>query len=83
MNELNSISPVSVFFPLFQNLSPNIKLNLFSKFFTTSSDSKFTIQLLYQLNQQTNTTQSEPNEILEKGVNIYSKPTKKTPERRK
>ena len=44
MNGLNSIRPVSLSFPLIQNLSPKIKLDLLSKFFITSSDSKSTIE---------------------------------------
>ena len=75
---LNSISPVSVSFPLIQNLSPKIKLNLLSKFFTTSSDSKSTIEPFNQITQQTNTYSKSTKEILEKGVNMFKVNNKDT-----
>ena len=52
-------------------LSPKIKLNLISKFCTTSSDSKSTIEPVNQITQQTNTFSTSTKEILEKGVNMF------------
>ena len=71
MNGINSISPVSVSSPLIQNISPKIKLNLLSKFCTTSSDSKSTIEPVNQITQQTNTYSMSTKKLLEKGVNMF------------
>ena len=71
MNGLKLISPVSVSVPLIQNLSPKIKLNLLSKFCTSSIDSKSTIEPVNQMNQQKNIYSTLTKEILEKGVNMF------------
>ena len=78
MNGINSISPVPVSLPLIQNLSPKIKLNLLSKFCTTSSDPKSTIEPVNQVTQQTNTYSTSTKEILEKGVNMFKVNNKNT-----
>ena len=78
MNRLNSISPVSVSLHLIQNLSPKIKLDLLSKFCTTSRDCESTIEPVNQITQQTNTYSTSTKEILKRGGNMFKVNTKDT-----